>query len=377
MKKIILGTVISFLFFPLLASADGMFIPPPDRYIYETDQRAVIFYEHGMETLALSASFRGNASNFAWLVPTPTRPEVDKVSDELFVSLEDFTRPYYPDSRYGVDYGKGYYANEVLDQAVMVIETKQVGYYEITVLKSSDANELSAWLNRHNYSFPQNANYLLQSYIENEWYFTAVKIIDEYSNQAIENQLFEGHAQPLMLTFPTDRIVYPLKISGIDVVYSKSNPRVAIYGADYYIEQPNKQDYYVNRNSYYPRPPKQAGILIYVITDSRQTLPGFDTQYAGWIKGEEIKNLAFTDNGDPWLEPTSDKYFITKLYKMMNKSEMTNDLYLRQYDSNDMVNAPEWFDEKENSNLLFWLLIGISLFLTVMISGLIIFDKKK
>ncbi len=70
-----------------------MLIPRiPNQQIYETGQKAVIWHENDMETLILSTSFKGQAEEFVWVVPVPSRPTIDKGIDELFTSLEAFTR---------------------------------------------------------------------------------------------------------------------------------------------------------------------------------------------------------------------------------------------------------------------------------------------
>ena len=117
------------LFLPISVSADGGLFPPPNFYVGHTDQKAVIFHDQGIETLILSITFQGNAKDFGWVVPTPTRPEVDKSSDELFLALEELTRKpiIYQD--------KGLMPT-MLEGGVEVLETKEVGIYEIKILKA-------------------------------------------------------------------------------------------------------------------------------------------------------------------------------------------------------------------------------------------------
>ena len=78
------------------ASADGMLVSPPSVEMYETEQKAVIFYEEGIEDLFISISFNGTADDFGWIVPTPSEPEVTKSTDTLFTMLNEITRPEYP-----------------------------------------------------------------------------------------------------------------------------------------------------------------------------------------------------------------------------------------------------------------------------------------
>ncbi|MBI4709254.1 MAG: hypothetical protein HY764_03570, partial [Candidatus Portnoybacteria bacterium] len=71
MRKIFCFLAISVILAPICVLADGGLFMPPDVYMYETDQRAVIFYENNVETLILSTTFRGSAKDFGWVVPVP------------------------------------------------------------------------------------------------------------------------------------------------------------------------------------------------------------------------------------------------------------------------------------------------------------------
>src|SRR3989338_5456878 len=96
--------------------ADGGLIAPPYRTVYETDQKAI--------------AFSGNTRDFAWIVPTPTKPETGKSVDSLFVRLNEITQPqdvYYPQSGVGL-----YNALEGSPKGVTVVETKKIDYYDIS-----------------------------------------------------------------------------------------------------------------------------------------------------------------------------------------------------------------------------------------------------
>ena len=346
LKKFLFVGLLLVLFVPNLVAVDGMVLPPPDYYIWETQQKAVIFYEQGKETLVVSVSFQGNAKDFAWIIPTPSRPQANKASDELFTSLSDLTSPIYDMPR-PISLG----APEIRtmkDGQVLVLETQQIEYYDIAVLEATDRQALIDWLNKNGYTYPQSASYILESYIKKGWYFTAVKVNDEYLSQNITGQLRSGHPVPLRLDFLSEKIVYPLKISSVQPNYDLTPARY--------------------------RPNRQVGILLYVLSDNRQQLPKFITQYAGWVDKATIENLAYDDNGWPWLSPSKDKYFLTKLFRYMSKAEMTNDLFLRQADDNQTVNAPGLRQERGFSGFIVVTLAGgillLFLLLVLLFSGI-------
>lgn len=365
-RKLFLLTVVFLI--PSFVLADGGIFPPPDYYMYETDQRAVIFYENGIETLVLSATFRGDAKDFGWVIPIPSRPEVSKSSDELFTSLNELTRVElgYP-VPLGID--DAYRAGQET-QDVYIIETKKVEYYDITVLTANNSKALADWLSKNNYQFPTTSSYILDSYIDNNWYFTAVKINTESISQNIGRQMQEGHMIPLELKFSTDKIVYPLKISSLMQDF-KFYDYLPLKPGGVSIESmppvPSRRI-----SPYYPQ---KAGVLIYIFTPAnKQTIPGFSTQYAGWVEKKTIEELAFNDKGESWLKPKKDKYFLTKLTRWMSYAEMNSDLYLRNASNNDLVNAQP---SEKPSKILFWVLMSISLATLLGITAIFVYLSRK
>lgn len=58
MKKFVFVLGLIVLMAPAIVSADGGIFPPPNYWMQETDQKAVIFYEKNVETMVLSVTFR-------------------------------------------------------------------------------------------------------------------------------------------------------------------------------------------------------------------------------------------------------------------------------------------------------------------------------
>ncbi len=207
---------IGFTFIPVAIKADGGVFPPPYYRVAESSQKAVIFYDKGKETLVLSIAFKGDAKDFGWVIPVPQRPEVTKGSDEIFTSIQEITGKY---RRFGyTDVMQFSMMGATKEEEVTVVETKKIDYYEIAVLSATDSNALAKWLSDNGYQYPEEAAYILNDYVNNQWYFVAVKISPEAQGaDEVMNGLKEGHAVPLKLEFNSEAIIYPLRISAIEV----------------------------------------------------------------------------------------------------------------------------------------------------------------
>ncbi|MFZ5364221.1 MAG: hypothetical protein ACOZAG_01935, partial [Patescibacteria group bacterium] len=114
---------------------------------------------------------------------------------------------------------------------------------------------------------------------------------------------------------------------------------------------------------YYPWRPG-VNILLYVFADHKKDLPGFTTSYASWVKSKDIEKLAVESNGDYWVEPEARKYYLTKLSRYMQPSEMTYDLYLRDADDNDKVGVPQANWENILTSILIFLIM-LSIFIVI------------
>jgi hypothetical protein len=230
-KKAALIFLAVFLAFPQSISALSLIYPPPFP-VEPTTQRAAIWYENGIETLILSTTFRGSAKDFGWLIPVPQKPQTDKASDELFTALDDLTRPKYAVDRGPLEIPLGISGLEEKQRGPSpptIIETKEVDIFDITVLESKDEKGLTEWLSKNGYSYPTDRDYVIKSYIEQNWYFVVAKVNASSLGYA-ETYMRDGHTTPLKLTFSSPNIVYPIRLSGPGIPVSKdTGTKVAAY----------------------------------------------------------------------------------------------------------------------------------------------------
>ncbi|NIA09580.1 MAG: DUF2330 domain-containing protein, partial [Nitrospiraceae bacterium] len=263
---------------------------------------------------------------------------------------------------------------------VIVWETKKVEYYDLAVLSANDSHSLVNWLNQNGYHYPKEYDYILNDYIKNNWFFVAAKIdLDVAQNQNINQQIKTGHLIPLKISFATPKIVYPLRISSIQqtkIEYDRRNEHIHQMSSQKKAEQERILQNFrkqLGRNRFFYRP-SSAGILIYIFAQHKQTLPKFNTLYANWVKADKIKNLAYDNQGNPWIKTKNQKYYLTKLYRRMNFSEMTYDLYPRQA-SNDQ--AVPYVPNVNHSSWKFYWLLTISGLLILVFLGWMGYEFKK
>jgi HEAT repeat protein len=224
------------LIIPANALADGCFVLPKfvwekQRDINEPTQKAIILHDAGREDLILQVKYEGPAEEFGWLIPVPNLPKVQKGSMDCFYELSRYTQKHLERRSLYEGHTEG---GSEKPEPVTVIEMKTVGAYEVAVLATKDAGSLENWLKQHQFSFPEGKTDVIEFYVNQQWYFIAVKIqlnkgsgfqlsagarrqTSDPSPGAIKQwQLQQGELQPLHISFDTDKCVFPLKISSIN-----------------------------------------------------------------------------------------------------------------------------------------------------------------
>lgn len=270
--KYFFALMFGLLFSATVAKADGGIFYPHNYYATETGQQAFIYFANKTENLVVMTSYEGNAKDFVWVIPTPSKPEVTKGSAELFRSLDILTdttdgQPDIKATGSAVTLGLA----DSTKEAVSVIAEKTVDIYDTTVLQATDATALSKWLNDHGYSYPEDKSPMLKSYVDQGWYFVAAKI-----QQSITKI---GTLTPLRLTFASDTIIYPMRLTALALTQGSTATH-------------------------------RIPVTLYVLSDRRTHQDRLTTEWAQWLHTADIQQL--NDDLGTDLIPKQ-KLFLTKM----------------------------------------------------------------
>ena len=165
------------------------------------------------ETFTRRATFQGKAKDFGFLVPTPTAPALEEVSDSIFSTLEAKT------ARRTIEkettkvawtplllYFFSMRTREGMMTAgapVNVLSTQKIAGYEIAALDASDARVLNEWLAKNGYATTPDLVEWLDAYIKQHWKITAFKI-DKSQDEA-------ARTSAVKMTFYTERPFFPYR----------------------------------------------------------------------------------------------------------------------------------------------------------------------
>ncbi|MCX6812272.1 MAG: DUF2330 domain-containing protein [Candidatus Berkelbacteria bacterium] len=327
-----------------LACADGGIYVPPNYYGYETSQQAFIYYTGQTETLVISAGFRGDAKDFSWVIPLPAKPEIDKAQPGLFRTLDGITKTTRENYYLGSSFSR---PDSSQMSSVEVISEKTVDMYNTAVLKASDEKSLSSWLTSHGYNFPADQNTALKSYVDGGWYFAVARIQPSLVNDPSTGRaLAHGDLTPLKFAFTTDKIIYPMKLTG--VVLRSILPQ----SADNSVTQlpAGAQPEIVSTG---------VPLTLYVLSTGEVEQNALSTDYANWLS-EGNKNGIKADLSGTNI--SSDKLFLTKLSATFAPKQITDDLIITPAGNDSIYPAPTY------KTLAFWLLNLSALVVTLVVA---------
>ncbi len=241
-----------------VAWGNGVYIPETAVPVLPAipQQRAIIQYRNGIETLVVESTFDTKSPNVAWILPCPAVPtKIEQVDPGVLTTMQICMGPRITHDlseeenlalfpflaalpiaaiaiwkrqkrgqsikllilayvgltclwsimlpslgRAGISY--------IPSSPIMQQSMQHIGNYEVAVLQPRDAHEFNVWLLEHGLaSLPPAAVPIIQQYIAEHWCFLAAKLGHEGSGPAAPH--------PLAITFPAAAPVFPMRLTAL------------------------------------------------------------------------------------------------------------------------------------------------------------------
>lgn len=201
----VLGTLIV-LSLPGVAWACGGFFSPDSPMLQNAER--IIFTVNGDETITaiMGISYEGEASEFSWLLPVPSIPQMAVAETISLDELQEATNPEFITPRNlcmgltsfeeGGGGGDG-------DGGVLM---SQVGPYDYTILGGDTGLDVLAWLKENGYNVPQQAEPIIQDYLAMGMYFVAMRL---------KPDAMVWDIQPVKITFKATQPMIPIRLASI------------------------------------------------------------------------------------------------------------------------------------------------------------------
>lgn len=200
--------ILLFSFFPTALADRGIIPIDPGVSVYEPGQKAIVAWNGEEEILILSTDVNAGGSTFALeVMPLPSNPKaIEQASFESFVHIQNLIWTYAPQVL-----GR-HYGGKEQTQGVEVTFHERIGAHDITVVKATDATELTEWadsfLEENEISQVmslRNFESVIEDYMARGFRYFVLDLIETSSQQK--------SVEPILYRFETSFLYYPLKIS--------------------------------------------------------------------------------------------------------------------------------------------------------------------
>lgn len=220
---------------PAWACGCGAMIPADQATVRVGEETSAVAWDGRTEQILMRLTVSGDAAEAAWIMPVPSRATLELGDAQVFARLEQIVEPVEKTRHYfwpregdwpftGVEADGDSSAPKsgaapTGAAPVDVLATGTLGPFEFAQLAATDPAALSTWLGDNGFRMPQGMAESLRPYVEQRWEYVAVRLTptaadaqDQAATQG-RRQALGGQLDPLQLTFASDRLVYPMRLS--------------------------------------------------------------------------------------------------------------------------------------------------------------------
>ena len=216
-SRLLLATCLSFVFSVSASRACGGFFCTtfPMNQVAEN----ILFVQgEGTVTTHVQLLYSGTASDFAWILPLPSVPELDVSHNRIFTTLQFATRPGFQlnfEEQNDCGWPIIPRSEELVGlpaqpaSGVEVVAQEQIGPYDTAVITSEDPQAIVDWLVDNEYQLGDLGVPLLTPYVEEGFYFLALKL-------AADREV--GDLQPIAMTYAAEAPGIPIRLTAVATV---------------------------------------------------------------------------------------------------------------------------------------------------------------
>lgn len=168
-------------------------------------ETAVLGWDGRRESVLMRLDMRFDGADAALIMPTPTPATVTAGSSAAFAELSRLTAPEVVTDRrwFGSDTSET--SGAAPGSGPEVLGRVQLGPLEATTLRGGDLTGVREWLDANGYQLRPAVSATLEPYLREGWSFVAMRLTSAAP--------LSGALDPVRLTFDTDRLIYPMRMS--------------------------------------------------------------------------------------------------------------------------------------------------------------------
>lgn len=204
---------------PAYACGCGAMVTDGEKRLSVGRETSVVHWDGKTEQIVMRLTVDGDAPEAAWIMPVPNRASVELGDPGLFDELADISAPEYRDRHYFWPRAGDWPLEQTNGDAapapgagggpdVGVVGRERLGPFDVARLTATDPEALRDWLESNGFELPDRLATALRPYVAQKWEYVAVRLAPEKGGAALG-----GALDPLRLSFASDRLVYPMRLS--------------------------------------------------------------------------------------------------------------------------------------------------------------------
>lgn len=206
---------------PAYACGCGAMVVDEKTTLSVNRETSAVRWDGRHEQIVMSLTVDGTAPDAAWIMPVPHRAEVELGDSDLFSELADLTAPAVEKRHYFWPHGSDWPFGGQGDSAaapppgatgpgVGVVGRERLGPFDVARLTATDPDALRDWLKSHGFRLPSSLATELRPYVAQKWEYVAIRLAPASPEQ---RSPLSGTLDPLRLSFASERLVYPMRLS--------------------------------------------------------------------------------------------------------------------------------------------------------------------
>jgi hypothetical protein len=338
------------LLLPFRIQAIGTLVNDGAFQVAPTDLKALVIWDGKTETLVASEGFMYNPLvvwHLSYLLSVPSRPQTDRLRDDVFTELEKRTRKTFTKDAWwkyvlfpDVSEEKSSPAQTVTPIAYLK------GVATVWPPPHMGAPGIFTMLKEKDRLLPKSAGPVLDDISKKNWHliFQNIDSLHIESDSTDAFTISGAHTQPIKITFSNAKPLLPLRLMGVTPDRDSVRVPLSSYGSssrdilgvtdpvlDAQISTPSSNQYPPLLTDF-----SNIKLEVYVISDRKYSAPGFTTVFADWVNPEDVT----IRNGkkDPYWKLPKGKLFLTRMFRYVPQIQL-EDYELIPDPSNSRVNA--------------------------------------
>ncbi len=191
------------------------FAPPSRQFAPASKMKTLISQNEGTVTMTVQPQFYGDATDFALVMPFPSEARVEEAPENIFTELEDLTNPLNDVYDDPILYAQGEDTATERNEAVRVIEERDVGDYSTVSLSATNESALTTWLDNQGYEVTDAKKEIISRYVDSDGYFVALKVNMDKAD-VDDDGFVTGELKPISFVFEATRPSLPLQLMSGD-----------------------------------------------------------------------------------------------------------------------------------------------------------------